>query len=100
MRIVPSFLRAIEFATAVNFSISATPSCGVGHPACFNVVVVSSMDHAGSPLKKYLGPYRHLELQQALDVVAVLSAQYGSALELIDQRRALEEMQMTLDLEE
>lgn len=92
-------LDALLWANRVSFSITQPLTCHKGHFPCFTVrMSVDTVIH-GQYVQRWLGPFEHQTMIEALDVVSMLSAHHGSALELRANRDLLEERQEVLDLD-
>lgn len=95
-----STLLALQGAERVAFTITPNPSCRKGHWPCWSVRSAISFVSEQGNATRWEGPYEHLSMPQALDVVAVVSSHMSSALELVAQRELLEEIQLSMDLGE
>lgn len=83
----PAFLHALEIADLVTFTVREVPVCDRGHVGCWRVTATAGADLHGKLRTAVSGPYLHLSLMEALDVVATVAAYHGSQLELLDAAR-------------
>lgn len=90
------FGRACGQATEVRFAIVPMSFCRKGHVWCYMVSAQALRKHPGGDSTRRNGPYEHLTMEQALDVVASLAAHCGSVLELERQAEELRESQFTI----
>lgn len=92
----PKMLHALELADEVHFIARSVAVCDRGHVGCWRVTMVASADLGKQAMRVYEGPFLHMELTQALDVVATVAAHHGSALELIESARSDAGRQLSL----
>lgn len=87
MRVNPPMLEALLLSTDVTLQLRRHETCSKRCGSCWSVLLAVRVDDPGHSLRRVEGPYEHLSIEAALDVAAVVSAHYGSALEL---RRAMQ----------
>lgn len=97
MLVSPSFSEAVDIADSVTFAVSQSLSCRKGHAPCWAVRVVARAELDGHHVQRWLGPYEHLTLDEALDVVGTIAVHESTRMELQRRIEDFKSRQMMLD---
>lgn len=91
-------LSTLDLADDVRLTAHCGDVCSRGHVGCWTVSCIVTGEPWGQPVIARQGPYEHLSLTQALDVIATIAAYLSSQLELSAQLAASPQLAMDFEV--
>lgn len=91
------FAHVLELCDMVSFTVRHVDQCDHRCDGCWRLSGMSSGNPFGDLVSAYIGPYEHLALTEALDVLATVAAWQSSALEAADAVRSRKWEQLALE---